>query len=201
MMAWQGSLLFQRPFGMHGWQLAVLKFCGFSLGIRGAGGRRGLCWLRLGVLLCVVSGCGPRVIPAVEGGDAPQLKVVKLDGEPLTIDTATSPQPLIVQFWAMACCGDQLPETTKLHQRWAEKGLRIIAVNSGNTDAEVLELLRESPLPYEVVMDPIFLSVSKFGVSGIPTTFFIRKGSIVWKHYGILSAEGMEKRIEQAGGL
>jgi len=155
--------------------------------------------ITLGLLLVAVFGCARRT-PPVNGEAAPPLKIVDLEQTPQTLDLTEEPL-VLVQFWAVACCADQLPDTAKVQTAYAEDGLLTIAVNAGNSREELEEILAERAWPFEIVTDPIFLAVNTYEVKGVPTTFLLRDGLIVWRHDGNLSAEAMGQKIAEAQGI
>ena len=64
------------------------------------------------LLLGLLAGCAER-LPPVTGESAPPLKIVDLAQTPQTLDL-TEESLVMVQFWAVACCEEQLPATARV---------------------------------------------------------------------------------------
>ena len=144
--------------------------------------------------LALLAGCGPSGPPVDEGTFAPALKVVDLADEPQTI--AWDGQGVVlVQFWAMACCAEQLPVTAAVHRAYAPRGLRTITINAGNSREELDDVRSQADWPFEMVTDPLFIASHTYDVVGIPTTFLVRDGVLVWRHGGNLTAAQLGAQV------
>jgi peroxiredoxin len=65
-------------------------------------------------------------------------------------------QVVLVNFWATWCepCRDEMPSMQKLRERLAGKPFAILAVNHGESAAQVDAFLKKLPLEFTVLLDP-----------------------------------------------
>jgi len=83
-------------------------------------------------------------------------------------------------------------ELTKLHERYAAKGVRLVAVSvdGGRSADEIRAFTERRKLPYAIWHDPEDRASTTFGVSTLPANFVIgRDGTIVWSQTGALTAK------------
>jgi peroxiredoxin len=94
---------------------------------------------------------------------------------------------VLVNFWATWCepCRDEMPSMQKLRERLAGKPFAILAVNHGESAAQVDAFLKKLPLEFTVLLDP-FNEVTRVWKPGIlPASFLIgRDGRIRYKVVG-----------------
>lgn len=130
---------------------------------------------------------------------APQVAFKTIKGENIILSELKG-QPVIVTFWATDCpgCIEEIPHLISLHQQFAERGLRIVAVSmSYDPPNHVLTMSEARQLPYAVTLDPSGELAKAFGdVRLTPTTFLIDKaGNIVFQKVGAFDPADMQKRL------
>jgi thiol-disulfide isomerase/thioredoxin len=94
---------------------------------------------------------------------------------------------VIVDFWASWCvpCRRSFPWLNTMHQKYAEQGLVIIAVNLDADRAEAMKFLEEYPPEFSIYYDESKDLAREFGVVAMPSSFVIgRDGQIRKKHFG-----------------
>jgi len=94
---------------------------------------------------------------------------------------------VIVDFWASWCvpCRRSFPWLNTMHQKYAEKGLVIIAVNLDADRAEAMKFLAEYPPEFSIYYDESKELAREFGVVAMPSSYVIgRNGEIRAKHFG-----------------
>ena len=94
---------------------------------------------------------------------------------------------VIVDFWASWCvpCRRSFPWLNRMHQKYAEKGLVIIAVNLDADRAEAMKFLEEYPPEFNIYYDESKELAREFGVVAMPSSYVIgRNGEIRAKHFG-----------------
>ena len=105
-----------------------------------------------------------------------------------------------VDFWASWCapCRRSFPWMNELHQRYAARGLTIVAVNVDRKRADAEQFLARYPAEFAVVFDPAGVSPGAYAVPGMPTSYLIdARGNIVHVEQGFLDDRqaALEARI------
>lgn len=125
------------------------------------------------VLLAVLmNGCGEGQADVVVGTAVPGLKVLDATGNPITLELPED-QVVMVQFFANSCCSAQLPITQTLQTTFAGRGVHIIAVNVGDEQEAIDDMVEDFGLTFTVVRDALQVSCRRYGVTGLPTTYIV----------------------------
>ena len=108
-----------------------------------------------------------------------------------------------VDFWASWCvpCRRSFPWMNTLHDRYADRGLRIVAINLDEDRAAAEAFLRETAPRFAIAWDPAADSAERFGLIGMPSSWLIDgEGRIIGSHVGFRSRDAarLEARIEAA---
>jgi len=96
---------------------------------------------------------------------------------------------VFLNFWATWCgpCRAEMPSMEALHNSYREKGLEILAVNSGENQAQVLAFMTGNQLSFPVALDVDGKVSQAYGIQAIPTSFLIdREGKIIARLVGSL---------------
>ncbi|HYJ32706.1 MAG TPA: TlpA disulfide reductase family protein [Candidatus Binatia bacterium] len=110
---------------------------------------------------------------------------------------------VLVDFWASWCvpCKSSFPWMTAMHQRYAPKGLAIVAINVDKSRKSAQEFLEKHPAPFIVAYDPDGKTAKAFHVWGMPTSYLIAPDrSILFARSGFdpKHAKDVEAMIAQA---
>jgi thiol-disulfide isomerase/thioredoxin len=134
-------------------------------------------------LAACLSGCGRSPAPVTAGRPQwPELAVTQFDGRPLTLPAA-SPQPRIVNLWALWCppCRAELPALERLGLVLAPRGVEVSAIALAEDVFPVREYLAQyaARLP-GAVLSPQQPVVQQLGVDSLPQTFIVaRDGGVL----------------------
>lgn len=135
------------------------------------------------VVLLVLSACGSDKPPArLNIGDiAPSFETVRADGTPAQFPAAWAGKPLVIRFWAEWCkyCEGEMKAIESVYQRLKPRGLDVIAVNVGQDKKTVVEFMRKLGVSYPALMDENSAIAKRYGVVGLPTTYFVDAKGIV----------------------
>jgi len=116
---------------------------------------------------------------------------------------------VLVNLWATWCppCIAELPLLDQLADEYGDKGLVILGVAGDEDPQAVHDFLANSPVKFEILLDPKGAIGTQYGITGYPETFFVdRQGRLRDKVIGPLPHEGgaisgdFRKRIEELLG-
>ncbi|OZI40507.1 thiol-disulfide oxidoreductase [Bordetella genomosp. 1] len=122
------------------------------------------------------------------GGATPALDLPALDGAAHTLAQARG-QVVLLSFWASWCepCRDEFPEMAALVRAQAGRGLRLWAVNHGESRPRIDAFLARFPLPDTVLHDRNGTAARDWRVLGMPANYLVdRKGRLRYWHLGAL---------------
>src|SRR5690349_13946413 len=76
---------------------------------------------------------------------------------------------VVVDFWASWCkpCRQSIPWLNEMRSRYGQKGLVIVGVNVDANRADAEKFLREVPIGFEVLYDPLGKLAEQFGLQEI----------------------------------
>lgn len=131
----------------------------------------------------LLAACGGDKPPAkLNIGDvAPGFETVRPDGTPAQFPAAWAGKPLVIRFWADWCkyCEGEMKAIESVHQRLKPRGLDVIAVNAGQDQKTVTEFMRKLGVSYPALMDEDSAIAKRYGVVGLPTTYFVDARGVV----------------------
>jgi len=132
----------------------------------------------------LVAGCGVNVDPnnsgITTGKTAPDFTLNTLGDGTATLSDLRG-EPVVLNFWASWCgpCKGEMPYLQQVNDERAGTGLQLIAVNLGEDADTINKFLADNNLTLTVWLDEDQSVSKKYGISGIPTTFFIDKDGII----------------------
>ncbi|MEM7407990.1 MAG: TlpA disulfide reductase family protein [Pseudomonadota bacterium] len=94
---------------------------------------------------------------------------------------------LIVNFWATWCapCRKEMPSLQRLWKALRPDGVELVAIDFGDTAADVAKFGRETALEFPLLLDPTGNVLRAYGALGLPTTYVLdRSGRVVYKVTG-----------------
>lgn len=159
------------------------------------------------LLVMLLAACGEMPSQGVQVGDtAPAYGAVTLEGDSVHLADLRD-ETVLLNVWATWCppCREEIPALQALHERHADRGLRIVGVSvDAQHDREnVRSFADDYGVTYTIWHDPADLIRTRFVVTGVPTTLLIdREGRIVWRHVGPVTAEhpGLNQALEETLG-
>jgi len=108
------------------------------------------------------------------GDQAPDFSITDMNGQHIQLQQWTG-SLVILRFWSTDCkyCRADTPVFNEYFNRYKEKGLKIVYINSGASSQEVTEFVRELEIPFPVVMDQGGSVAQLFRVKAVPQTIII----------------------------
>ena len=135
--------------------------------------------------LCVLllTACGSDTPPAkLNIGDiAPSFQTLRADGLPAQFPAAWAGKPVVIRFWADWCkyCEGEMKAIDAVYQRQKFRGLEVIAINAGQDKKTVVEFMQKLGVGYPALLDENSAIARRYGVVGLPTTYFVDAGGMV----------------------
>ncbi|MBA3422101.1 MAG: TlpA family protein disulfide reductase [Thermoleophilaceae bacterium] len=109
--------------------------------------------------------------------------------------------PVVVNFWASWCdpCREEAPLLERTWQKAHDRGVLFVGLNQQDSLGDARRFLREFDTSYLNVRDPGNEVARRWGLVGLPETFFIdADGNVVAHILGAASAAELREGIEAA---
>lgn len=138
--------------------------------------------------------------PLKEGDAFPNLTLFGLEGTVPDIQGKV----VLVDFFASWCdpCKASFPVMQELHQKYADKGLVIIAINVDKSQANMDDFLKSHPASFVILRDAGNKLVSQVKIPTMPSSFLLdRNDKIHAFHRGFKGEETRKKYIEEIEAL
>ena len=135
--------------------------------------------------------------PGSTNTGAPDLTLTTVDGRELSISDLQG-RAVLVNFWATWCppCRREMADLQQFHQDNQDAGIVVVAINAGESAAQVEQFAQEYSLTFDILLDPEMQALADFRVSSLPTSIFIdRKGNIHGRHTGQIVRQQMDQQI------
>jgi thiol-disulfide isomerase/thioredoxin len=137
-------------------------------------------------------------IPAKVSFRAPALTLESLDGGQHSLADYAG-QVALVNLWATWCppCEAEMPVFQLFHEKHRSEGFTIIAVNDGESEADVRAFVAEYGLTFPVWLDPTYEATDRvFKAPNLPTSYVIDRGGTVRLMWiGAISEANLEKYV------
>ena len=147
------------------------------------------------------SSAGPEASASQEPVDAPDFTVYDREGNPVRLSDYAG-KPVVLNFWASWCppCKSEMPD---FEEACAQYGgdIHFMMVNSTDGSRETVDTasayLADNGYTFPAYFDTDFEASTAYGVTGLPTTFFIdSEGYLVAYARGALNAETLQTGID-----
>ncbi|MDQ3673887.1 MAG: TlpA family protein disulfide reductase, partial [Gemmatimonadota bacterium] len=126
------------------------------------------------------------LFPVALGTKAPDFTAVSVDSAPREVHLSDyRGQVVMINVWATWClpCRVEMPSIEALHQAYAPKGFKVLAVSVD--DPGHIETIRgfasQYNLTFEILHDPAKRIVDQYDILGYPETFIIGRDGIIRK--------------------
>ena len=146
--------------------------------------------------LWALAGCGPQSTQPQAGDVAPAFPVMRVDGGQASFPADYNGRVVALRFWADWCpfCKDEMRAIETVYQRQRDAGLVVLALNVGQSPEVAKRFARGLGISYEVALDQDAEVSGRYGVVGLPLTYFVdRQGRVRNKILGEASPETFER--------
>jgi cytochrome c biogenesis protein CcmG, thiol:disulfide interchange protein DsbE len=155
--------------------------------------------LLLALGACGLLACGSEAPALNVGQAAPAFHSEPLAGQPADFPAAYAGRPVVLRFWADWCryCEGEMQAIERVYQRHRGAGLEVLAVNAGQDRDTAAAFIARIGVSYPALLDPDSAIAKRYGVVGLPTTYFIdRSGVVRGKVVGEASEAVFEQQVE-----
>jgi len=116
------------------------------------------------------------------GFTAPGFTLAALNGNPITLSDLRG-KVVVLNLWASWCppCRTEMPALNAIYQKFREKGLVVLGVNTTFQDDETnaRAAIRDWGLAFPIVFDRDGATSRQYRVQAMPTTFFIGRDGVI----------------------
>ena len=122
-------------------------------------------------------------------GEAPDFKLVNIDGKDVKLSELLAEGPVILDFWATWCkpCLKAFPGLQEMLDKYEDRGLQVvtISVDGPKSRSRVGPLVRSKKYTFEVLLDTQGRVAQKYNAVALPRTLLISpEGEVVFAAVG-----------------
>lgn len=132
--------------------------------------------------LLFLAACGGEQAAKLNLGDpAPAFRTQRLGGGDVDFPSSAAGRPLVIRFWADWCryCEPEMKAIDAVYRRHKDKGLEVFAINAGQDQPAVAAFIKKLGVTYPVLLDEQSTIARRYGVVGLPTTYFVDAKGVV----------------------
>jgi cytochrome c biogenesis protein CcmG, thiol:disulfide interchange protein DsbE len=159
----------------------------------------------LGLLIWKVAQGESEVTSALSRGEAPEapsFTLERLDGRGDLALESLRGKTVVLNFWASWCgpCRDEMPLLQQGWERWRGRDVVFVGIDVDDLRSDARRFLERFGVTYPNVYDGKSSTVGRYGVTGVPETYFVdRGGKIRYRIAGpVEEAADLDEGIERA---
>jgi peroxiredoxin len=136
-------------------------------------------------------------VPVQVDYPAPELNLTSLEGDAVSLADYRG-SVVLVNLWATWCppCAEEMPTLQAFYERYKSEGFVLIAIDQGETVAEVKPFAAEFGLTFPIWLDPDNEAGGIFKTMNLPSSYVIdREGQVRLMWIGGISAANLEKYV------
>lgn len=166
-------------------------------------------WAFVGIVVLILGGgllaatkiLDDELFPVTAGSKAPDFRATTIDGVPVTKTLASyKGEIVLLNVWATWClpCRTEMPSIQALHDRYAARGLKIVAVSVDNpgTEEAIRKFRDQYGLTFEILHDASGKIRQDYQTTGIPETFVIGRDGVIRRK--VIAADNWDSPANRA---
>lgn len=112
---------------------------------------------------------------ALQNSPAPAFAATPLVGGGTLSSADLAGGPVVINFWASWCapCMEEAPTMEAMYKRFEPQGVKFIGIDYEDIDLDATIFEKDNGITYPSLTDPQGSLAARFGVRGVPETFFI----------------------------
>jgi cytochrome c biogenesis protein CcmG, thiol:disulfide interchange protein DsbE len=138
------------------------------------------------------------VVPVQTTFPSPELTLTDLQGATRSLADYEG-QVVLVNLWATWCppCKAEMPTLQAYHDKYADRGFTVIAINDGDPAPDVVQFSKDYQLTFPVWLDPTYIATEDaFKTMNLPSSFVIdRSGTVRLYWVGEIKTSALEKYV------
>jgi peroxiredoxin len=149
-------------------------------------------------LALLLTACSPETPRLHTGEPAPGFELQHLDGNIFSFPADLSEHVVVIRFWADWCpfCEGEMRSIEPVFLQYRDQGLAVLALNVRQDRATASDFVETLGISYDILLDADGVVARSYGVSALPTTFFVdRSGKLVTRILGESTPEVFEKIV------
>jgi thiol-disulfide isomerase/thioredoxin len=161
--------------------------------------RRALIFFGAGMvaLVLVVTFIRPQANLLPVGAKAPAISLDAVGGGHVTVASAASGKPYIVEFFEAGCAHCQQVAGQLCGQK-----AQVFAVDAAKDSAQTIAAYHSQYAPhcsYPLLLDPSLSAGSAYNVNAVPTVYLVKDGKIAYAGAGLDGVNGLPAAVQKAG--
>src|SRR5215216_5212923 len=166
-------------------------------------------WAFVGIVVLILGGgllaatryLGDELFPVTVGSKAPDFHANTIEGAPVAKTLADyKGEIVLLNVWATWClpCRTEMPSIQALHDRYAARGLKVVAVSVDNPGMEdaIRRFRDQYGLTFEILHDPPGKIRRDYQTTGVPETFVIGRDGVIRKK--VIAADNWDSPANRA---
>ena len=143
----------------------------------------------------------PQQVAKGEHPPAPDFELPRLDGTGSVSLASLRGKAVVLNFWASWCgpCRDEVPTLERAWKRYRSRGLVMLGIDQQDLASDARTFASKYGMTYPIVKDRRGRVVARYGLTGVPETFFIDRRGRVVDHVPLqINAVQLDEGIEKA---
>ena len=137
-------------------------------------------------------------VPAQADFASPELTLTDIQGVTHSLSDYQG-QVVLVNLWATWCppCKAEMPTLQGYHDKYADQGFTVIAINDGDPAPDVIQFVKDYSLTFPVWLDPTYIATEDaFKTMNLPSSFVIDRNGVVKLFWvGEINSKMLEKYV------
>ena len=151
-------------------------------------------------LMLILSACSGETPRFDRGDPMPGFDLPRLDGGAVSFPADLRGQVVAIRFWADWCpfCEGEMRSIEPVYRAFREQGLTVLAINVRQDRDRAASFVEPLGISYDLLLDEEGAVARSYGVSGLPTTFFVdRQGRLATRILGESTPEVFEHILRE----